>query len=75
MSVLHFGSEHCVAVRRVGFCELGREVVGVPTLFFRLFFAHSPAWAHLCAVSERWSRQKVWRQESQRKGKKSSCWQ
>ena len=58
MSVLHFGSEHCVAVRTVGFCVLGKEVVvDVPTLFLRRFFAHSPAWVHLWAVSERWSRQ------------------
>jgi hypothetical protein len=53
--------------------ENGELEAGRPTLLRRRFRAHSPAWLHLCAVSLRWSRQKVWWQERQRKGRKSSC--
>jgi hypothetical protein len=58
MNVLHVGLLHCTAFEWSG---RGVEVFEArPTLLRRLLLAHSPARGHLCAVSVRWSRQKVW---------------
>lgn len=73
INVLQEGSLHCFAVRRVGFPAVVFDVdIGRPTLLRRRFLAHSPAWVHLWEVSLRWSRQKVWWHDRQRKGRKSS---
>ena len=72
--VLQWDEEHWVGVRpwSGGGGAERPTALGSPTEFFLLFLAHSPAWAHLWAVSDRWSKQKVDLQESQRKGRKSS---
>ena len=70
--VLQWTSEQGVGVRPVRAGVEAPVLLGLPTEFFRRFMAHSPAWVQLCALSERWSRQKVDLQESQRKGRKSN---
>lgn len=75
MSVLHDGCEHWDEFRTDGFgvgAEDTRLLFAPPRDCPRRAAAHSPARLHLCAVSDRWSRQKVCLQDSQRKGKKSS---
>lgn len=75
IKVLHVVLLHCVALRTVGLPIEGALDVARPTSLRRRFRAHSPACVHLCAVSDRWSKQKVWWQESHRKGRKSSTLQ
>lgn len=80
ITVLHAGSEHCdgggdgAAEDRVLPLLLllvaEVEVVGGERFFFRR--AHSPSRTHLWALSVRCSRQYVPRQDSHRKGRKSS---
>ena len=71
MSVLHVG---LAQGRGVSTARVVRPLVLVDeaALAAARRLAQSPALGHLCAVSDRWSRQNVPKQDSQRNGRKSS---
>ncbi len=71
MIVLQAGEAHGFSVSTLR-SDLPAPIEGVASWARRRRAAHSPALAQWCAVSVRWSRQKVPRQDSQRKGRKSS---
>ena len=77
MSVLHAGCEHCDEFRTDGFGVGAEDTVYYSSLQALVSVWQLPILRHGCvgAVWERWSRQKVCLQDSQRNGRKSSWWQ
>ena len=67
--VLHAGDAQGFSISAI---DLPAPREGVDRFAFLRRAAHSPAFGHLWPVSDLWSRQKVPRHDSQRKGRKSS---